>query len=80
MNEKKRINNEKKFGNWKETNSGRIYFLEITGRWKWKAKYVKEVDQEENTLKFYQEIYNEKGELVEFHEKYPHDKGHKKLR
>jgi len=30
----------------------------------------------ENTIKFYQEIYNESGVLVEIHEKYPVNKGH----
>ena len=43
------------------------------------AKYLKEVDFEENTLRFWQEIYNEQGELVEIHEKYPADKGHQKV-
>jgi len=33
----------------------------------------------ENTLKFFQETYNMNNELVEIHEKYPVDKGHKKL-
>ena len=45
----------------------------------WKAKYLKEVDNNERTLSFWQEIYNEKGILVEIHEKYPVDKGHKKI-
>jgi len=30
-------------------------------------------------LKFYQEIYDERGNLVEVHEKYPVDRGHRKL-
>lgn len=30
------------------------------------------------TLRFYQEIYDEKGRRVEAHEKYPVDKGHEK--
>jgi len=37
------------------------------------------VDKNEETLKFCQEIYNEEGVLVEIHEKYPSDKGHKKI-
>ena len=60
MNIRKRKENEKKFGSWNETDSGRIYFFEVRGRKGWKAKYVKEVDENENTLKFFQEIYNEK--------------------
>ena len=53
--------------------------MEIFGRTGWKAVYVKVVDEKENTLEFYQEIYNADNQLVEIHEKYPIDKGHKKL-
>ncbi len=80
MNLRKRKENELKFGNWKETDSGRIYFFEVKGRKGWKARYVKEVDLNENTLKFFQEIYNEENVLVELHEKFPIDKGHKKIK
>lgn len=77
MASKKRDQNEKKFINWDELeNGGRRYILEITGRLGWKARYVKEVDLVEETTRFYQEIYNDKGELVEIHEKFPIDKGH----
>lgn len=34
----------------------------------------------EQTLRFYQEIYDNNGMLVEIHEKYPQDKGHKKVK
>ncbi len=77
---KKRKENEKKFGNWTVTDLGRIYFFEVKGRKGWKARYVKEVDANENTLKFFQEIYNEKNVLVEVHEKFPIDNGHKKIK
>ena len=77
---KKRKENEKKFEDWKEvSNGGRIYFLSIDGRYGWKATYFKEVDFEETTIRFWQEIYNQNGILVEIHEKYPEDKGHIKL-
>jgi len=46
----------------------------------WKAKYVKEVDHDEMTTRFYQEIYDDAGNLVEIHEKYPVDRGHQKIR
>ncbi|MBU0704703.1 MAG: hypothetical protein KKC18_12650 [Chloroflexi bacterium] len=55
---------------------GRRYFYEIQGRYSWKAHYVKEVDVLERTIRFYQEIYDNVGNLVEIHEKYPNDKGH----
>jgi hypothetical protein len=81
MNERKRRYNEKKFGSWEELpGGGRRYWLEVIGRSGWKAKHVKEVDDEERTIRFYQEIYNDQGELIEIHEKYPIDKGHRKLK
>ena len=45
----------------------------------WTARYVKEVDGEEQTTRFYQEIYDDSQRLVEVHEKYPIDKGHVKV-
>ncbi len=78
--ERKRRRNEKKFGSWEELpNGGRRYFYEVLGLRGWKARYVKEVDASEQTIRFYQEIYDEEGHLVEIHEKYPVDKGHIKL-
>ena len=76
----KRKINEKKFSNFEDTHYGRKYWFEIIGKHGWKARYVKEVNQEDDTIKFYQEIYNERNELVEIHEKYPIDKGHIKLK
>ena len=58
---------------------GRRYWLEIKGRHGWKARYVKEMSVMEETLKFYQEVYDDKDVLVEIHEKFPVDSGHKKL-
>jgi len=77
----KREQNEKKYENWKELDNGsREYWYEVFGKSGWKARYIKIVDKKEETLKFYQEIYNEEGVLVEIHEKYPSDKGHKKIK
>ena len=76
----KRKLNERKFKEWRQLENGeREYKMEIFGRTGWKAVYVKVVDEKENTLEFYQEIYNADNQLVEIHEKYPIDKGHKKL-
>ncbi|MFP4672554.1 MAG: hypothetical protein ACOC43_13750 [Desulfohalobiaceae bacterium] len=78
MKEQKRKQNEKKFHAWEElSEGGRCYWLEVIGKFNWKAKYIKKVDSEERTLSFHQEIYNNLGILVEIHEKYPRDKGHK---
>jgi hypothetical protein len=81
MSEQRRRQNEKKFGSWEELLSGgRRYWYEVTGRQGWKARYVKEVDAGEETLRFYQEIYDDEGELVEVHHKYPVDTGHRKVK
>ncbi len=76
----KRQQNERKFGNWDTLpNGGRKYWHEVSGRANWKARYVKEVDEREITLRFCQEIYNSEGKLVEVHQKYPVDLGHLKI-
>jgi hypothetical protein len=75
-----REQNEKKFPNWEELeDGGRRYSHDVRGRNGWLARYLKEVDATEKTTKFWQEIYNEQGILVEIHEKYPVDRGHQKL-
>lgn len=45
-----------------------------------KALYIKEVNNEEETTRFCQEIYNDKGRLVEIHEKFPVNKGHREIK
>jgi len=79
--EDRRRINERKFPKWEGlSNGGRRYWLEIKGKHGWKAGYVKEVDGMEDTIKFYQEIYDDAGNLVEVHEKFPVDKGHRKVK
>jgi hypothetical protein len=74
-----RAQNEKKFGHWDELASGgRRYRLDVPGRLGWLACYLKEVDANETTVRFWQEIYDDQGKLVEIHQKYPVDKGHQK--
>ena len=76
-----REQNERKFPNWIDLpDGGRRYWLDVAGRRGWRARYVKEVDADEQTVSFFQEIYNDRGELVEIHEKFPIDKGHRKVR
>lgn len=80
MDKRKRQLNEKKFGSWKDLpEGGRIYYYEVKGRSGWKARYAKEVDADEKTLKFWQEIYDEEGELKETHQKFPVDTKHRKI-
>ena len=78
---KKRATNERKFSHWEDTPpGGRRYWHDVQGRARWRARYVKEVDAEENTIRFFQEIYDPAGELVEVHEKFPVDRGHRRLK
>ena len=51
----------------------------MLGKQGWKARYVKEVDADEVTVRFYQEIYDDAGKLVEVHHKYPVDHGHQNV-
>lgn len=75
-----REQNERKFPNWQDLpTGGRQYWLDVLGHSGWKARYVKEVDANEITLRFYQEIYDGMGHLVEVHHKYPVDLGHRKV-
>ncbi len=77
LSSKRRIN-ERKFEKWDDLpGGGRKYSFEVNGKHGWSAQYVKEVDANEETVRFYQNIFNEKGILVEIHEKYPEDKGHR---
>jgi len=74
-----RTQNERKFGHWEELpNGGRRYWLDVVGRQGWRARYLKEVDDKEKTTRFWQEIHDDHGKLVEVHQKYPVDKGHQR--
>jgi hypothetical protein len=50
----------------------------VPGKLGWLARYLKDVDANEATLRFWQKIYDDRGKLVETHEKFPVDKGHRK--
>lgn len=72
-----RKRNESRFPTWDELpNGGRRYYRFIKGRVKGYARYVKEVDVDETTVKIVQEIYDESGNLVAVHQKFPEDTGH----
>lgn len=74
-----RRQNELKFGRWEALpDGGRRYSLDVPGRHGWRARYCKEVDAHENTVRFWQEIYDSEKKLVEIHEKFPVDTGHRK--
>jgi len=75
-----RAHNERKFKYWEELpNGGRRYIREFAGRAGGRARYIKEVDSNERTVRFAQEIYDSTGRLMAVHEKFPVDSGHKQL-
>ena len=81
MDLEKRRWNERQFPNWDELADGaRRYWYDVQGHSGWTARYVKQVDSEEVTVRFYQEIFDAGGTLREVHEKYPTDLGHRKIR
>ena len=75
-----RQQNERQFRRWEDlAGGGRRYWFDVPGHSGWRARYLKAVDRNETTVRFWQEIYDERGLLSEVHEKYPVDKGHKKV-
>jgi hypothetical protein len=74
-----REQNERTFGSWKELPGGRRYTREYAGRAGGRARYIKEVDAAETTIRFAQEIYDRDGHLVSVHEKFPVDLGHERM-
>jgi hypothetical protein len=75
-----REQNERKFRQWRElAEGGRIYWLTVAGHHGWSARYLKEVDVNEHTVRFWQEICDEQGTIVEVHEKFPFDRGHESV-
>jgi hypothetical protein len=45
----------------------------------WAEPRVEDVDAQETTLRFRQEVFDDQGTLIETHGKYPVDKGHQKV-
>ena len=65
-----RAQNELRFRTWEDLQrGGRRYRLDVQGRQGWSARYLKEVDGNETTVRFWQEIYDDRNTLVEIHEK-----------
>ena len=75
-----RSQNERKFRHREQLpNGGRRYIREFVGRAGGRARYIKEVDVNERTIRFAQEVYDAIGRLAAVHEKFPVDLGHKEL-
>src|SRR5262249_51475460 len=80
MDARRRRQNERKFGTWTELPSGgRRYSFEVKGRSGWSARYVKEVDADASTVRFYQEVFDGDGQLREGPGKFPADLGRRKV-
>jgi hypothetical protein len=61
LTELKRKKNEKEFQFWDDDgDKGRKYWFEVSGRNGWKARYVKEVDEKEDTICFYRKFITKK--------------------
>ena len=75
-----RRQNEKTFGQWQELpDGGRLYLKDISGRSGGSARYYKQVDASEKTVRFWQEIFDRDGRQVARHEKFPFDSGHQSM-
>jgi len=76
----KREQNERRFPNWLDLpDGGRRYWYDVPGYHRGFARYIKVVDMNELTVQLVQEIYNDAGQLIESHEKYPVDTGHTRI-
>lgn len=74
-----RAQNEGKFGQWDELPGSGAPLSARRARPARLARYLKDVDANEKTLRFWQEIYDDTGKLVETHQKFPVDTGHQKV-
>lgn len=75
-----RKENERAYPNWEELpDGGRRYWRERPGGDFGMCRYAKMVDSSERTVSFVQEIYDDDGKLIEIHQKYPVDTGHRYL-
>ncbi|MBN1284120.1 MAG: hypothetical protein JXB47_01840 [Anaerolineae bacterium] len=73
-----RRQNERRFEHWIDLpGGGRRYWIDRPGADFGFVRYVKIVDANESTLQFVQEVYDDSSELIEIHQKYPVDSGHR---
>ncbi|HUN09494.1 MAG TPA: hypothetical protein PLQ56_23015 [Aggregatilineales bacterium] len=72
-----RRQNEKLFDFWETLpDGGRRYWFDRKGFIWGFQRIIKIVDANEETVSVIQEVYNDAGELVEWHQKFPVDTGH----
>jgi hypothetical protein len=82
---KRRQRNERDWPHWHDLpeNRRRYWIRRAGARWGWQILF-KEVlfdpnTRLEQTVKLWQEVYDDEGKLVERHQKFPTDTGHQKL-
>jgi hypothetical protein len=82
---KLRSRSERDWQYWQDLpDGGRRYWIRRLGRhWGWQILFKEvmydEETQLENTVRLWQEIYDNDGNVVEVHQKYPTDTGRQKL-
>lgn len=75
-----REQNERRYHYWEDLpGGGRRYWKVRAGRNSGWQRMVKVVDENEVTIQIVQEVLDNDGELVETHQKFPSDTGHRKL-
>ena len=75
-----RRQNEREYKYWEElSGGGRRYWSDRRGFISGFQRVIKIVDENEVTIQVIQEIYDDVGELIEHHQKYPHDTGHQTI-
>ena len=76
-----REQNERRFPFWEELpGGGRRYWSETRrGNDFGSQRFVKTVDENEATIRFVQEVFDDSVMLIEIHQKFPVDDGHRVL-
>lgn len=76
-----REQNERKFPTWETLPGGgrRYWSVERPGRDFGSQRFVKIVDENEVTIRFVQEVLDDDGKVIEIHQKFPVDEGHRVL-
>ena len=75
-----RRENERRFKYWDDLpDGGRRYWYDRAGAVSGYQRIIKVVDADEITQMLIQEIYDDIGQLIERHQKYPVDTGHEHL-
>lgn len=76
----RRKRNERRFKHWEDLpNDARRYWYDSEREDGFTIRYIKVVNANEQTMALIQEVYDRSGKLVEVHEKFPVDRGHRRV-